>query len=86
MAKTLIMKMYFDLPPTLDDAQIELMKHLYLAGMPPTMRDRIAFEVEEARPPQHAERMMECVRKEFTKYDNRHTYRPKFYGKITGEQ
>jgi hypothetical protein len=86
VTRTLIMKMYIDLPPILDDAQIELVKTLYLAGAPTSWRDSIAFEVEQERPPQNAERMMECVRREFEKYDNRHTYRPKFYGKITGEQ
>lgn len=70
------------------DEELELVQRLYLAGLPPTFRRVATCQVVDDAAPSYAERMMECVRAERRKYDNRNIYRPRksYYIRGTGEQ
>jgi len=66
----------------MNPAQIELIKAMYLAGIPQDLHEKIDFQVVN-RPPSHSARMLYHIRREHEERESgcRQYYRPRQYGK-----
>lgn len=72
MKKTLYLKLAYDVSNA-NDAQIELLKLYMQTGLPPDVQKMASFEVLVEDEEKQGHKMMQHVRQEFRKQDNRDT-------------